>query len=127
MLIGELSRKSGLPLDTIRWYEKIGLLNVDEIVRNDSNYKVYNNEMLDRLTFIRQTKSFGFTLNEIKEILSLMDAENLNCDVVTPIVNSRIKAIDHKINCLQNFRLKLTELLEQCGGDCHDQIKRSRS
>jgi DNA-binding transcriptional MerR regulator len=75
MLIGELSRKSGLSRDTIRFYEKLGLIRLGRRQRRANNYKEYPPEVLRRLLSINQLKEFGFTLAEIAEILDLLEAD----------------------------------------------------
>ncbi len=127
MLIGELSKNTGLSRDTIRWYEKVGLLKGEDTSRDSNNYRIYGHETLDKLILIKESKSFGFSLNEIKEMLALIDSENLNCDSISPIINSKLDMIDQKISLLQNLRTKLIDLKEQCSGDCKGQIMNSAS
>ncbi len=122
MLIGEISRNSGLSRDTIRWYEKIGLISAENATRDTNNYRVYSQEALDRLILIRQSKSFGFSLKEIKEMLMLVESENLNCQTVTPLIDAKLHVIDEKISFLQHIQTKLIQLKEQCSGDCEAQI-----
>ncbi|MGD1892576.1 MAG: MerR family transcriptional regulator [Cyclobacteriaceae bacterium] len=122
MLIGELSRNSGLSRDTIRWYEKVGLLRGENTLRDSNNYRIYDQVALDTLLLIKQSKSFGFSLQEVREILDLIESENLNCDSASPIIQSKLHDIDQKISFLQNIRTKLIELKEQCSGDCQNQI-----
>lgn len=122
MQIGELSMSSGLSRDTIRWYEKVGLLSREDSSRGSNNYRVYDQTALDKLILIRQSKSFGFSLNEIKEMLALIESENLNCDAVSPMIDSKLDVIREKISYLQSIQAKLIELKVQCSGDCQAQI-----
>ena len=122
MLIGELSRNSGLSKDTIRWYEKIGLISRENTLRDSNNYRMYDQDALDKLIMIRQSKSFGFSLKEVKEILELIESENLNCNAVTPIINSKLDEINEKISFFGIIRTKLNNLKEQCSGDCQAEI-----
>ena len=69
MLIGELAAKSGLSRDTIRFYEKQGLISVSWKERRDNNYKEYSDEVLETLLTIKRVKSFGFTLNEAADLI----------------------------------------------------------
>ena len=73
MLIGEISKKTELSRDTIRFYEKRGLIKVESSVSEFNNYKEYTEDTLRRLLLIKKTKRFGFTLNEISELLELVD------------------------------------------------------
>lgn len=127
MLIGELSRNSGLSRDTIRWYEKIGLIGRDSTSRDTNNYRVYGQEALEKLLLIKQSKSFGFSLKEIKDMLELVASENLNCDTVAPIIDSKLAVIDEKISLLQSIRTRLVELRKECVGDCQAQIMNDAS
>ena len=127
MRIGELSEHSGLTRDTIRWYEKIGLITGKDIRRNVNNYRNYDASALERLMFIRQGKSFGFTLREIRSLLSMVEADKLHCDSFTPSIDSKLKAIDDQIASLQQTRNKLTHMKEQCTGDCKAEILKEAS
>ena len=127
MLIGEISRDSGLSRDTIRWYERIGLIKSEYTLRDSNNYRVYDQEALDKLILIRQSKSFGFSLKEIREILELIESENLNCNTVSPMIDSKLNVIEEKISFLQNIRTKLIDLKDQCYGDCRAEIVKSNS
>ena len=122
MLIGELSKNSGLSRDTIRWYEKIGLFSGEKKSRNFSNYRNYDHDDLEKLLFIKQCKSFGFTLKEIREMLQLVAYENLNCQTVSPIIDAKLDVIEEKIIFLNRIQKKLVDLQEQCSGDCQAQI-----
>ncbi len=122
MLIGELAKKSMTSRDTIRWYEKIGLLTGEDSVRGSNNYRVYNEASLEKLILIRQCKTFGFSLTEVKAMLGLLETDNVNCDVVSPLVHSKIASIDLKIGQLLQIRNKLTTLIERCEGNCQEQI-----
>jgi len=94
--IGELSKHSGLSRDTIRWYEKVGLLKSDLIPRDGNNYRSYNAEALNKLALIQQSKSFGFSLDEIKELLSLIDNQVLDCDAFAPMIHSKLESIKRR-------------------------------
>ena len=122
MQIGELSMSSGLSRDTIRWYEKVGLLNSEDSSRGSNNYRIYDQTALDKLILIKQSKSFGFSLDEIKEMLALIESEKLNCEVVSPMIDSKLDVIAEKISVLQDIQTKLVKLKAQCSGDCKAQI-----
>lgn len=72
MLIGELSAKTGLSRDTIRFYEKQGLIKVSRGQRRDNNYKEYPEEVVDRLLTVKRLKGLGFTLNESGDLLAMI-------------------------------------------------------
>ena len=120
MLIGDISKQTGFSKDTLRWYEKIGLIELDKKDRYENNFRNYDRKVLERLLFIKQVKLFGFTLKEIEEILSLDDTKELSCGSVNLIMEPKLKEIDKKIIELQNLRSKLLKARENCSGNCKD-------
>jgi len=114
MLIGELSAKSGLPRDTIRFYEKHGLIQLTRKQRRENNYKEYSEAMLDRLFTIKRMKSFGFTLNEAAFLLDMVDANVATCNNVEDIIDQKIKLLDSKIADMIAFRDQLIAGVERC-------------
>lgn len=113
MLIGELSALSGLSKDTIRYYEKLGLIKVYKKSRRENNYKEYTEEVLERLEIIKRAKHLGFTLKEIDEFMhswltkSLSDAERIE------LFKSRILLIDQKIEKLNEVKGYINNRIEQ--------------
>lgn len=97
MLIGELSRLTGLSRDTIRFYEKQGLIKVRRRERRVNNYKEYSDAILRRLLLLIKIKSYGFTLNESAVIISLLDANLASCDRISKVADQKIGVIDKKI------------------------------
>lgn len=118
MLIGELSVKTGLSRDTIRFYEKQGLIKVGRKQRRDNNYKEYDEQVLERLNMIRRIKSFGFTLNETAELLVLIDVNAATCDEVSHRVDEKVVIIENKINDLLNLRKQLIDNVQACRSCC---------
>lgn len=110
MLIGELSQKTGLSKDTIRFYEKVGLLNAT-IERRENNYRHYSDEALDRLVFIRRGKALGFTLSEIKKAVD--EWNTLSPSDKVQITRSKIEEVDEKIRQLQEDKYHLVEKLKR--------------
>ena len=107
MLIGELSAKTGVSTDTIRFYEKEGLLQPDGAARGDNNYRNYTDEAVEKLNFIIRGKKLGFTLKEIKTII-------VEWDLVSPeqaadFIQLKVERIEAKIEQLQEFRTYLLE------------------
>ncbi len=119
MLIGELSSRSGLSRDSIRFYEKIGLIRVSVRNRRANNYKDYPPEILQRIETIKQLKQFGFTLTETAELLSLMDADLNPCDGLPEKLTDKISLIEEKVNQLQLFKERLEYAKSVCqGAEC---------
>ncbi len=114
MLIGELSSRSGLSRDTIRFYEKRGMVSLDKKQRRDNNYKEYPDAVLDRLLTIKRIKHFGFTLNEIADILVLMELEEATCGNVAGLMAEKLMILDAKIADLVRLRQQLTDGMQQC-------------
>lgn len=118
MLIGELATKSGLTRDTIRFYEKQGLIRVGRRERRENNYKEYSEEVLRRLLLFKKIKSYGFTLNECAEIISLIDANLASCDRVSKAADDKIAAIESKISELEALKSLLRTSVDACLSGC---------
>ncbi|HEY9178592.1 MAG TPA: MerR family transcriptional regulator, partial [Flavipsychrobacter sp.] len=108
MLIGQLSKRSGFSRDTIRYYEKIGLIVLPKQPRqNSNNYKDYPEEVLLVLKTIRKYKELGFTLEEIRELLVLQSINVLDITKLIQIVERKITGMDAAIEKLHEYKLKL--------------------
>ena len=114
MLIGELSRRSGFSRDTIRFYEKQGLIQSGRKERRFNNYKEYSEETLKQLLIIKRVKGFGFTLNEIKEFLQMIADNEASCNNVAERIAEKVSLIDGRIKQLQDIRLLMTEGVAAC-------------
>ena len=114
MLIGELSVKTGLSRDTIRFYEKQGLIVVRSKERRDNNYKEYFNDILNRLLRIKHIKGFGFTLNETSELLDMIETNSASCKKVSKHVSAKVSIIDRKIQDLIQIKAAMLSLVFGC-------------
>jgi len=114
MLIGELSKVSGLSRDTIRFYEKKGLIEVGKKERRFNNYKEYSEETLSKLLSIKRLKSFGFTLNETAELLDMLEVNEATCKNVSYKIDEKITLIDQKIEELKTVRRQLVNGKSNC-------------
>ena len=94
MYIGELSKQTGFSKDTIRWYEKIGLIQLEKNSRSENNYREYSPEIISRLLTIKQLKGFGFTLKDIATLLNLNKKQLINCNSVSEIYLNRLQAVE---------------------------------
>ncbi|MBE8168219.1 MAG: Zn(2+)-responsive transcriptional regulator [Shewanella sp.] len=113
--IGELSSLFGLKTDTLRYYEKHGLLSPSE--RTESGYRMYTEQDAIQLKFILRAKNVGFTLNEIEELLSIeLDKASWACADVKSKVDEKLIKIKAKINELKTFQQGLQELSDSCCG-----------
>ena len=117
MLIGELSKKSGLSRDSIRFYEKLGLIEVSARERRNNNYKEYSPVVLEKLEAIKQLKQFGFTLAEIAEFLNLMDLSR-PCEGLPEKLGEKIDLIEEKMSQLVALKERLELAKTICSGAC---------
>lgn len=114
LTIGEVARKAGVGVETIRFYERKGL--IDEPPRRESGYRQFPVETVARLRFIRQAKDLGFTLGEIKELLSLKHDRSAKSGEVKMKVESKINDIQSKISSLRKMENVLEGLVNSCTG-----------
>ena len=105
LLIGRLAKLAGVKPDTIRFYERSGLL--PKPSRTASGYRVHNDSALNQLRFIRKAQSLGFTLDEIRRIMSLRGQGKETCRCVIAIAEAALSETETKLNELREFRDKL--------------------
>lgn len=112
--IGQLAREAGVGVETVRFYEREGLLAEPE--RRPSGYRRYELAAADTLRFIRRAKQLGFTLREIKELLSLRLDAGASRAKVRSLALVRLSDIDARIADLKRMRSSLQHLVDQCDG-----------
>jgi len=114
LTIGKVARRSGVGLETVRFYERKGL--IAEPPRRPSGYRQYPEGTVHRLRFIRRAKGLGFTLKEIKELLSLRveGSSSATCDAVRKLAESRVDDVRDKIRTLRRMETVLTQLVSDC-------------
>ncbi len=112
MRIGEVAQRSGVGIETIRYYEREGLLPVPR--RRPSGYRQYDTSVLARLQFVRRTKQLGFTLAEIKSLLGLWFDRSSKCVHVRDHARAKISDIESKIRTLQQMKRSLRKVIRQC-------------
>ena len=110
--IGEVAQRSGVGIDTVRYYERSGLL--PRAPRLASGYRDYPVDTIARLRFIRRAKGLGFTLDEIAELLALSGRRDVKS--VKSAAQARLKTIEQKIAELKRIRAGLRKLVEACPG-----------
>lgn len=108
MLIGQLSKKTGFSRDTIRYYEKIGLLMLPKRIRRENNYKDYPEEALHTLNAIRKYKELGFTLEEIRELLVWQSIQVLDIHKMLQVVERKLTGLDTEIEKLHAYKIRLS-------------------
>jgi len=115
MRIGELSKNTGFQVETLRYYEKQGLLT--PVSRTESGYREYDSDSLKQLRFIKQAKSVGFSLNEICELLTLrVERDQHSCGEVKAIAEQKLEKINNKINELIRMKNALHKITDACCG-----------
>ncbi len=108
MLIGELAKKTGLSKDTIRFYEKMGLIAAQERQAGSRTYMDFHPEMLERLAMITLGKSLGFTLNEIKHLMETWANGSIPVAEKLHIIDRKLEQITEKMQQLEEIQSYLT-------------------
>jgi len=114
MKIGDLAKLTDTRVETIRYYEKEGLLPAPS--RNSGNYRIYEEPHLNRLSFIRRSRDLGFTLDQVRKLLKLADDRDAPCAEVDAITAENITEIDRKLADLGALRDQLVRRLDRCAG-----------
>jgi len=115
MKIGELAKAANCTTETIRFYEKEGLM--PDAQRTDSNYRSYSAEHVERLRFIRNCRALDMTHDEIRELLRLTDIPTDRCSSVNSLLDEHIGHVNARLAELEHLKAQLTGLREQCVGE----------
>ena len=113
--IGEASRQSGVPIETIRYYEQIGVMN--EPGRSAGGQRRYFEKDLDRLAFIRHSRQLGFSLESIRELLDLSDNPSRSCADADVIARRQLTQVERRIKRLQALKKELKRMVTECEGN----------
>jgi Hg(II)-responsive transcriptional regulator len=111
---GELARRANVNVETLRFYERQGLL--PKPPQRESGYREYPPETVGLVQFVKRAQALGFSLREVKELLGLREVPHATCGDVVVLARHKIEEIDAKINDLRAMREALTELLKRCTG-----------
>jgi Cu(I)-responsive transcriptional regulator len=114
LTIGKIADATGTKVETVRYYERIGLLPPPR--RTSGNYRSYDAEHFSRLAFIRRSRDLGFTIEQIKELLGLADQKERSCGAVDAIARQHLREVERKIADLERLAQELRQLSEQCRG-----------
>jgi len=112
--IGVLSRRTGCKVETIRYYERIDILPAPE--RSAGGHRLYDEEHRKRLAFVRRSRELGFTLDEIRTLLGLLDSGGVTCAEVRELTLSHAAEVHRKIADLRRMERVLKEMAAQCDG-----------
>lgn len=116
--IGELSKRAGVKIPTIRYYEQMGL--ISPIRRTEGNQRRYTENGLNRLSFIRHSRDLGFSINDIKELLSLSQYPEKPCHDAHDIATRHLKEVQCKVAKLQRLEQELQRISKCEGGNVAD-------
>ncbi len=112
--IGDLSKRTGVNIETIRYYEKIGAM--PNPPRTAAGYRVYGEDLLKRLTFIRRCRQLGFAMAEIQELLGLVDEHGYTCGEVQALTLDHAEMVKRKIRDLRKLEKTLRGIASKCTG-----------
>jgi MerR family mercuric resistance operon transcriptional regulator len=113
--IGKLSKQSGVNIETIRYYEKIGVMPAPG--RSAGGFRIYEPDHLKRLSFVRRGRLLGFSLDEIRSLLRLVDGHGHTCAEVHALMLSHLAEIRRKIRDLRRLQQAMAEMAARCSGE----------
>ena len=113
--IGKLSKQSGVNIETIRYYEKIGVMPAPG--RSAGGFRIYGPDHIKRLGFVRRSRQLGFSLDEIRNLLRLVDGHGHTCAEVHALMLSHLAEIRRKIRDLRRLQRAMAEMAARCSGE----------
>lgn len=113
--IGALSERSGVNIETIRFYERTGVMPAPD--RSAAGYRLYNDTHARRLNFVRRGRELGFSLDELRGLLQLVDGHNYTCRQVHSLTSDHLKEIRRKIADLRRLERAMSSMAAQCSSD----------
>ncbi|WP_306119424.1 MULTISPECIES: helix-turn-helix domain-containing protein [unclassified Roseitalea] len=114
LTIGRVAEATQCKVQTIRYYEQIGLLRPPE--RSQGNHRVYRKTDIDRLLFIRHARDMGFPLEAVRDLLSLADTPEASCRAVDDIARTQLGEVERRIRRLTALKGELERMIAQCSG-----------
>jgi len=114
LTIGNLAKRTGTKVQTIRYYEQIGLM--PEPGRTDGGQRRYREAELDRLSFVRHARQLGFSLEAIRELLDLSDHPGNSCAEADAIARRQLRQVEQRLARLEALRSELTRMVHECSG-----------
>lgn len=114
LTVSGVAKRAQVNPQTIHYYERRGLL--PQAVRSPSNYRLYDEEAVRRVRFVKKAQELGFMLEEIKELLSLRAEPRNQCDAVRLRAEAKVRAVNEKIHALMRITAALEGLIEECSG-----------
>ena len=114
LTIGRVAKGTGCNVQTIRYYEQIGLLPLPQ--RSEGTQRIYDESSVQRLSFIRHARELGFPLKAIRDLISLADDPDQSCEAADAIAREQLEDIGKRLQRLQALRHELERMVEQCKG-----------
>lgn len=115
LTIGDAAEQSGLPAKTIRYYDEIKLVSPSS--RSQAGYRQYEASEVHKLSFVKRARSFGFSVEDCRQLLSLFENQARRSREVKAFANRRLEEIEDKIRDLQSLHSELSQLAHRCPGD----------
>jgi MerR family mercuric resistance operon transcriptional regulator len=115
MSIGRLSKKTGVNIETICYYERIKLL--QKPIRTEGGHRIYADGDKRRLIFIRRSRELGFSIDDIRDLLGLVDGGGLTCAEVKSITESHLASVSRRLTDLKKIKKILRIMVQDCSGD----------
>ena len=117
--IGEISRRTGVKIETIRYYERIGIMTKPD--RTPAGYRQFSHDQLKRLSFIRKSRTLGFSIEEIRALLTMVDSEHLSCGEIHEMTIEHLTSVKQKLANLRRLEKVLKSMAAECTkGDVPD-------
>ena len=111
---GVIAKRTGVNIETVRYYERIGLLPAPP--RSEGGHRMYNEDLLRRLHFIRRSRELGFTLDEVRGLLRLVDGGDYTCGEVEALTTAHLGEVRRKLADLKRLEKVLREMISRCEG-----------
>ena len=111
LTIGQLAKETGINIETIRYYERRGL--IPESPRRESGYREFTPQYIERISFIKRAQTLGFTLREISGLLALADGK-FTCKDIRKVAEDKVKEIENRIHDLKKIKKVLNNLVKEC-------------
>ena len=115
LTIGKVAQQTRCNIETIRYYERESLLPAPQ--RTPGGHRLYNESMIKRLVFIRRSRELGFSMAEVRQLLSVVDGDVVSCEKVKGIAENHLHDIKTRIADLRKMQRILGELSQQCSGE----------
>lgn len=112
LTISQLAEKAGIPTSTVRYYERIGLVEPED--RSAGNYRLYSRASLEKLKFIRAAQAIGFTLDDTRALLADESGSAPKCGAVQGLIEDRLADVENRLKDLRHVRKVLRAALQQC-------------